>query len=233
MNWTLMNYNLHSGKDAHGTMNLAAMTQVIAAVQPDFAMLEEVACHVTTAGNVDQRAILEEALGMECHFVKAIDWNGGDYGIALLSRRPVSRFQVYQIPDAEESARDRWFEHRVVYRCETLYEDRPVTLMGTHLGLSQRERELGVQTLCEILDDVSTPVILGGDLNTHPHEALLQPLLKRLKIHSTAFTYPALCPEVKIDYLLTSPHWQVQEEYPLPSQASDHLALVKTGLCLA
>lgn len=227
MTWTLMNYNIHSGEDEQGRMNLEGIMDVIRSVQPDFVFTEEVACHVSTAGDVDEAALLQDGLGMHVTFAKSIDWMGGDYGIALLSRQPVTDVQVYPIPDLEEEKRDRWFEHRIVLRCQTLYEGQPVTLLVTHLGLSEGERQLGVQLLCSLLDDITTPVILGGDLNTQPDEPLMAPLLERLQMHSTAYTFPSSDPNVKIDYLLTSPHWHVEAEYPLPDQASDHLALVK------
>lgn len=227
MSWTLMNYNIHSGKDEQGRMNMDGIMDVIRSVQPDFVFVQEVACHVSTAGNVDEAALLQDGLGMHVTFAKTIDWMGGDYGIALLSRQPVTDVQMYPVPDLEQEQRDRWFEHRIVLRCQALYEAKPVTLLATHLGLSEGERRLGVQLLCDLLDDITTPVFLGGDLNTQPGDPLLAPLLERLQMHSTACTFPSSDPNGKIDYLLTSSHWHTEAEYPLPNQASDHLALVK------
>ena len=107
----LMNYNIHSGKDSAGQMNLEAMAQAIVDYAPDFAFVEEVAVNVSTAGPVDASAFLQRHTGMACHFARTIDWQGGQYGIALLSRHPVTDLRVHPVPDLEESQRDGWFEH--------------------------------------------------------------------------------------------------------------------------
>lgn len=223
----LMNYNIHSGKDSAGQMNLEAMAQAIVDYAPDFAFVEEVAVNVSTAGPVDASAFLQRHTGMACHFARTIDWQGGQYGIALLSRHPVTDLRVHPVPDLEESQRDGWFEHRVVLTCQTMWQGRPVTLMMTHLGLSDGERVLGFSLLEKLVDEAPAPVILAGDLNTDPDEALLRPLLRRLSMDSTAYTYSTEQPERKIDYILTSPAFRVEGEEPLPCPASDHFALGK------
>lgn len=224
---TFASYNLHSGKDACGEMNIQAMIDTLRGAAPDLAAVQEVACHVDSAGDVDEAALLQSGLGMRMVFVPAIAYRGGDYGIALFSRHPIRSARAYHIPDIPESERDRWFEHRVVLACEIDWPGEVVTVFTTHLGLSEGERRNGVALLCRLIDQTDTPIIVAGDLNTRPDEPLLYPLLERVQMHSTAYTYPAHMPEYKIDYILTSHHWQVENEQPLPSAASDHLPLVK------
>lgn len=224
---TFVSYNLHSGKDARGAMNLEAMLETLRGASPDLAALQEVACNVSTAGDVDEAAFLRNGLGMQMTFVPAIAYNGGDYGVMLLSRHPIRSARAYHIPDIPEGERDRWFEHRMVLACEIDWEGRAITIFATHLGLSEGERRNGVSLLCRLIDQTSTPVIVAGDLNTQPDEPLLRPLLERVKMHSAEPTYPTGAPDRKIDYILVSPHWRVESEHPLPSDASDHLPLLK------
>lgn len=222
---TAVTYNLHSGKDSRGKMNLNAMIEAVRAENPDIVAVQEVACHVSSAGDFDQAAALRDGLGMHMAFVPAIAYNGGDYGVALLSRHPMLSVRAYHIPDIEEERRDRWFEHRIVLMCRIDMDGSPVTVLCTHLGLSEGERENGVRLLCRLIDECADPVLLMGDLNTAPDEPLLAPLLNRLGEHGAECTYPSEEPNTKIDYILTSPGWQVRREHALDSLASDHLAL--------
>lgn len=225
---TFLSYNLHSGKDSRGAMNLDAMIETIREAQPDLAAVQEVACHVSSAGNIDEAALLRDGLGMHMLFVPAISYNGGDYGIGLLSRHPILSARAYHIPDIPEGERDRWFEHRIILCCDIGWNGQTITVLTTHLGLSEGERRNGVSLLCRLIDEAKHPVIVAGDLNTRPEESLLQPLLTRVQMHSSACTYPEKTPECKIDYILVSPEWHVENEHPLPSLASDHLPLVKS-----
>ena len=224
---TFLSYNLHSGKDSHGRLDLDAMIDVIRAENPDIAAVQEVACNVSSAGSIDMAARLGDALGMHMVFVPAISFNGGDYGTALLSRHPILSTRAYHIEDIPAEERDRWFEHRMVIATRIDWQGQPITVLSTHLGLSAGERRNGVALLCRLADEAAGPVIAAGDLNTAPDEALLAPLFERLQDGSSAFTYPALAPEVKIDYILASPHWQAQQVQTLPATVSDHLAIVR------
>lgn len=224
---TVMTYNIHSGKDSDGRMNMDAILDTIASARADLIAVEEVARGVSTAGGLDEKELLGERLGMECVFARAIPYMGGDYGIALLTRLPVSNVTVRPIPDLEPEKRDRWFEHRVILSCDVTFEGREIAFFMTHLGLSEGERGLGVALLRKLAAQAGKPAIAAGDFNTEPEDPLLAPLRPLLWDAHTGLTFPSVRPERKIDYLCASPEWTVLEERVLPSLASDHRALVK------
>lgn len=224
---TLMTYNLHSGKDAANQPNLPAMIETIRGAHPDIVALQEVACRTLPTGNVDMPKILRDELGMFQVFAPAIPHGGGDYGIALMTRLPVKNARIHHVPDVPEAERTRHFEHRVVIACDIEAEGGIITFLCTHMGLSEAERRNAVALMCRLIDENPYPVAVAGDLNTSPDEELIQPLFDRVKDHSSEFTFPEKNCTHKIDYILTSPHWQVEDEHPLLSEASDHRAVVK------
>lgn len=223
----LMTYNLHSGKDSANQPNLQAMIETIREQNPDIVALQEVACRTLPTGNIDMPKILREELGMFQIFAPSIPHGGGDYGIALMTRFPVRSVRVHHIPDVPEAEREAHFEHRIVIVCDIETPEGIITFLCTHLGLSEAERKNGVAMLCRLIDENPYPVAVAGDLNTSACEELIQPLFERVKAHSTELTFPEKNCTHKIDYILTSPHWQVEKEEPLPSEASDHKALIK------
>lgn len=70
---------------------------------PDFVTLNEVDVFTNRTGkDVHQARDLAEKLGMEWHFSKAIDRDGGEYGDAVLSKYPILEKRSYRLPCAAE-----------------------------------------------------------------------------------------------------------------------------------
>src|SRR5688572_24043854 len=87
-------YNIHAGKDASRIDNLERVAALIAERKADIALLQEVDRNTTRSGNVDQLAELQRRTGMNGAYGKALDFQGGEYGIAVLSRWPLRTIEV-------------------------------------------------------------------------------------------------------------------------------------------
>jgi endonuclease/exonuclease/phosphatase family metal-dependent hydrolase len=73
------------------------------ALQPDVIGLQEVR---QIPGVLDNQAeTLAEALGMSCYYEPATPWGGGDEGLAILSRHPLSGHRVHALPHAVPTER--------------------------------------------------------------------------------------------------------------------------------
>jgi len=83
---TVLVYNIHAGKDAKGVDNLVQVSQIIRDTKADIVLLQEVDKNTTRSGKVDQVARFEQLTGFYGAFGKTLDYQGGDYGIAILSR---------------------------------------------------------------------------------------------------------------------------------------------------
>src|SRR5688500_10783479 len=90
----VMVYNIHAGKDAKGADNLERVAALVKTSEADIVLVQEVDRGTRRSGGVDQLATLMRLTGMHGVFGKSLDYQGGLYGIAILSRWPVTRDEV-------------------------------------------------------------------------------------------------------------------------------------------
>ena len=86
---TVLTYNIYHGEDANGGSTLDAVAKVINSLKPDLVALQEVDNKTTRAKGLDLTAELSQRTGMQGVFGKAMDFAGGGYGEAVLSRLPI------------------------------------------------------------------------------------------------------------------------------------------------
>jgi len=85
----ILTYNIYHGEDANGNSNLDAVAGIINSLNPDLVALQEVDNKTTRAKGLDLTAELSKRTGLQGVFGKAMDYAGGGYGEAVLSRRPI------------------------------------------------------------------------------------------------------------------------------------------------
>ena len=91
----VMTYNIYGARATSpaNAADLDALAEVIRRQNPDFVTLNEVDAFTNRTGkDVHQARDLAAKLGMEWHFSKAIDRDGGEYGDAVLSKHPATGF---------------------------------------------------------------------------------------------------------------------------------------------
>ena len=107
----VMTYNIYGARATSpaNAADLDAIAEVIRRQNPDFVTLNEVDVFTNRTGkDVHQARDLAEKLGMEWHFSKAIDRDGGEYGDAVLSKYPILEKRSYRLPcAAEQPGEDR------------------------------------------------------------------------------------------------------------------------------
>ena len=86
---TVLVFNIHAGKDADGKDNLDAVAQLAGEVGADLVLLQEVDRLTRRSGNVDQVTVLANRTRFAPAFGRSLDYDGGRYGIAALSRHGV------------------------------------------------------------------------------------------------------------------------------------------------
>ena len=79
-------FNIHAGKDAAGKDSVRGIADLVRALAPDIVLLQEVDRGTKRSGNVDQLKALTDATRYEGAFGRSLDYDGGQYGIAALSR---------------------------------------------------------------------------------------------------------------------------------------------------
>jgi endonuclease/exonuclease/phosphatase family metal-dependent hydrolase len=112
-------------------------------------------------------------------------------------------------------------------------EGRWVRVFCTHLQHRSRTERLAQATqIAESLAVGAGPVVMMGDLNARPGEPEIAPLIEVLDDawvvagDGAGFTFDAATPHARIDYILTSQDLLARTAEVVPSDASDHLAVV-------
>lgn len=189
-------------------INIPLFVETIKQYGADICGLNEVRGKGNLFGYTDQTNALGDGLSFNRYFAKAIKVNGrGPYGNAVVSRYPLKSTETVMIPDPDDKNEDGCFETRCILKSVIDVDGKDVCVLVCHMGLENSERVNAVATLCKIIDEITTPLILMGDFNTTPDNEVLKPLYLRLNDTDLladdmgAFTYPSYDPEKKIDYI--------------------------------
>jgi len=235
--FTVMTYNIYHGEHAEnpGKSNLGKIASLIDEHEPDLVALQEVdsmtrrSAQLVSGGPVDQVQELAEMTGMHGYFGKAISFDGGGYGVGILSRDPADVL-VYKLPLPEEG------EARRLITLRTSLNGAEFVFAGTHLCHESQENRLAqVEAICDILDNEEVPVIVGGDFNFIPGSTSYKAIRNCFRdaaadVGKPLLTYPAGAPDKRIDYVFFSGNseWKVVNVEVARSTASDHSALLVT-----
>jgi len=230
----VLSYNIHhaSPPAKPGTIDLQAIADVIIEQQPDLVALQEVDVFTKRSGPFHQAEELARKAGMTAHFFKTIDYDGGEYGIAILSRLPVLETQRYPLPRKEGSGGEPRVLGTATVQLSSKYQ---LLFACTHLD-AQRDsanRHLQIRAIEGLLKDSALPVIIAGDFNAAPGSGVINILDNTFKrtCDPCDFTIPVDQPETAIDFIAYAPRtlFTVKEHTVLPGrQASDHLPVSVT-----
>lgn len=229
----IITYNIHHANPPSkpGLIDLEAIAAVINQNKPDLVALQEVDVNNRRSGkNLNEAAALGSLTGMHHHFVKAIDYEGGAYGVAILSKWPIQQKDSLILPMAEGSNG----EPRVLAIVTVEPKPgKPLVFASTHLDLKEQNRLLQAEAIVKKLSTYSQPVILGGDFNAKPESDVINHFdtyFSRSKTSgSAAFTIPEVNPDREIDFIMFRPKKRfqsVRHEVIKEPYASDHLPVM-------
>ena len=227
----VMTYNIHHGAGMDGKVDLERIADLIKHEQADIVALQEVDKGVARTARRDCPAELAALTGMSCVFSNNFDYQGGEYGNAVLTRFPIKRWtnRHYKMLGPGEQ--------RGLLQVVLEVQGRELVFLDTHLDargdaaerlLSATELAAGVRLYR------GRPMILCGDFNDTPgsrtHQKIAQTFADTWLVagKGDGFTIPAEKPRKRIDYIWTSkePAIQALKIWVPESEASDHLPVV-------
>ena len=100
----VVSYNIKHGRGNDDTVDLERTARVLRAQNPDIVALQEVDERVRRSGSVPQADSLGRLLGMSAAFGGFMDYQGGQYGMAILSRYPIVSINPIRLPNGNEHA---------------------------------------------------------------------------------------------------------------------------------
>jgi endonuclease/exonuclease/phosphatase family metal-dependent hydrolase len=227
---TIATYNIRHTRGNDEVVDIDRTARAIRALNADIVALQEVDRGVTRSGSVDQPRLLGEQLQMQHAFGSFFPYQGGEYGMAILSRFPIRGEHALRLPDGNEP--------RVALMVEIqLPSGARVLVVNVHFDWVSNDtlRYRQVAALGAVLDTVSLPTILLGDFNDVPgsrtitrwagtFEALSKP-------HNDHFTFSSARPSREIDHIMLKPGaaWEGRSARVVTDSAtSDHRAVVGT-----
>jgi endonuclease/exonuclease/phosphatase family metal-dependent hydrolase len=227
-------YNIHAGKDAARADNLERVAEIIRSSQSEIVLLQEVDNKTRRSGAVDQLSRLRELTGMHGVFGKAIEYDGGEYGIAIMSRWPITSSRMVALPVVlTDSAALTRYEARGALIARINRPSGAVRVVNTHLDATRND-SIRVQQTNALLVFANALVdsgftILGGDFNSEP-ESRVAGLLGQNGWRDMfaacgkedGFSFPADKPVKRIDYLFARNGATCRSAAVLDTQASDH-----------
>lgn len=205
----VMSYNIHVGVGMDKRQDLARIAEVIRRERADLVGLQEVDRGVARTGRVDEIGELARLTGMEYAFAHNLDYQGGQYGVAVLSRFPIMAI------DHRRYANRRERERRGFLRVEVEVGGRRVNFVTTHLDYQFADGRLfEAEQLLRALEGLSGALVVTGDFNEEPGGAVYE-LLTRAGYRDgwgegeggaagprgAGATYPADAPSKRIDYV--------------------------------
>ncbi|WP_157822105.1 endonuclease/exonuclease/phosphatase family protein [Salegentibacter salinarum] len=225
----VMSYNIHHANPPaeEDKIDIAAIVKVIKAEDPDLVALQEVDFSTERSGEGNQAELIAKALDMEYYFAKAIDYDNGEYGNAILSKFPIKEGEILDLPNHPEDNT----ENRVVaLGLIEINEDQNILFGSTHLDYKKdsKSRILQVKKLIESANERNEALILGGDFNDDPDSETIQLLDSELErtCKTCPPTIPVKNPQRAIDFIYykhPQTKFQVKSHKVIPEEyASDH-----------
>ncbi len=216
-------YNIHHGRGTDDQVDLPRLARVIRGVDPDLVALQEVDNKTKRTGGVDQTAELARLTDLHGLFGRQIDFQGGTYGQAVLSRFPITGSAIHVLPGEPDR------ETRIAFETTMSVFGNEHSFVSTHLHHQSNDfRVKQAEKIREVFAGVDRPVIVVGDLNAYPNSKPLQ-VFKNDWGSATAGkpipTFPSEKPANQIDYILFKPkdRFFVQQVKVLEEPvASDH-----------
>ncbi|NNF41995.1 MAG: metallophosphoesterase [Phycisphaerales bacterium] len=200
----VMAYNVKTGLGLDGRRDLSRIAEVIRAAAPDVVTLQEIDRGATRSARVDQPRALGRRLGMDHAYGPFMAFQGGEYGMAVLSRYPIRDARNLPLPEGRR-------EPRTALAIEVETPAGVVTVVGVHLDwlADDAERFAQAEALIAHVETLDGPVVLAGDFNDEPGSRTITLLRERFvevaKPAGERFTFPAGTPDREIDYVFLRP----------------------------
>ena len=189
----LMSYNIKNANGMDNVCNFQRIANVINNASPDVVAIQEVDSMTNRSRQKYVLGEIADRTQMHGYFAPAIDYDGGKYGIGLLTKQVPLRLQSLPLPGREEA------------RTLILAEFADYIYCCTHMSLTEEDRMKSLELVKAFTSSSTKPLFLAGDMNAEPESGFIKELQKDFQILSNPkqHTFPAPDPKETIDYIAT------------------------------
>ena len=187
----LTSYNIHHGAGLDGKIDHARQAKILRKAHADVAAIQEVDSVTKRNGGLYSLEEIGRKAKMFSTFAPAIKFQGGKYGIGILSKKkPISVHRI-PLPGREEP------------RMLLVAEFKHYVVACTHLSLTDEDRMASIPIIVEEARKWTKPFILTGDLNDEPGMPFYKEMQKHFLFLNPSYdkTFPADAPNICIDHV--------------------------------
>lgn len=229
----VMSFNIKTGSES----SLAQVAKAITAETPDLVGLQEVDELTNRSGKVKQAEELAKLTGMpNFYFGASFDFDGGKYGVAILSKFPLSKSRVVRMDD--HTTRGNGIEPRIAAVAEVEALGKRINFASMHASLVQSERALNAERVVSALMANQLPSIVVGDMNENPGGRIAGVFTKAGLVDAHAekdaspisgLTIPSSIPLRRIDFVYKAAAFGKTRDSWVPNTTvSDHRPVMTT-----
>lgn len=228
----IMSFNILHGATTKNDFNLDTIAGIINHYDPHLVALQEVDFKTKRAKEYDLPTEFGHRTKMASLFARAMYFDGGEYGEAMLSKYTFVGSENYKLPHLSESE-----PRAALITTVNTKQGNLVQVVATHLDHQEinTDRIMQSKALVEKLKDSEYPTLIVGDLNAEPDSEPIQILLKEFTKPDTPNAYlptwPSKDPSVCIDHILFNmpEKWEVIDyEVLCENYATDHCVVIAT-----
>ena len=190
-NLRLTSYNIQHGEGLDKKIDHARQAKILRKAHTQVAAIQEVDSVTKRNGGLYSLEEIGRKAKMFSTFAPAINFQGGKYGIGILSKKQPMSVHRIPLPGREEP------------RMLLVAEFKHYVVACTHLSLTDEDRMLSVPIIVEEAKKWSKPFILMGDLNDEPGMPFYREMQKHFLFLNPAHdkTFPADEPNICIDHV--------------------------------
>lgn len=187
----ILSFNIRNTMGMDGQHDISRTVRVIQRQRPDVVAIQELDSATHRSGGRYRLGDLAAEVLMYPTYAPAIDFDGGKYGIGILSReKPLRHYQV-PLPGREEK------------RTLLIVEFRDYIMACAHLSLTPADQLASLPIIRAEAAKAKKPFFIAGDWNAEPDSETLAGIQEDFQLLSDTkqSSYPADEPEICIDYI--------------------------------
>lgn len=187
----VMSYNIRHGEGIDGKTDYSRIVRVITVCNADVVAVQEVDSVTLRSNGNDVLAAIAAEAGMHHVFARAITFEGGSYGIGILSKEKPLSVKRVPLPGREES------------RMLLVVEFADYYMGCMHLSLTPADQMASLPIINKVASQLRKPFFLAGDWNVSPSDPFISAIGKNATLFNdtTQCTFPADRPDVLLDYI--------------------------------
>lgn len=219
----VMSYNIYHGEGLDGVTSYERIARIVKGCNADVVAMQEVDSVTGRSNGADVLAEIARAAGMHHVFARAIPYDGGAYGIGIISKEKPLSVKRVPLPGREEA------------RVLLVVEFADYYMGCTHLSLTPEGQMASLSIIKNVAETLDKPFFLAGDWNAEPTDKLISEISKDVILFNDTSlnTHPSDNPNVTIDYIsawkstITAHKMKAAYFKVLPEKvASDHRPVV-------